>query len=281
MKKLFTVIMFIISCVVDVYGLVLMINQIKIDKVFLSVAIISNLLLVCLVILLVIDRLNYKRLGNISVDNIDLTVISQKNLNRKKIKGFEINTVEYKYVFSNNGFDAYFTFGGTVNKKIGKIKGIALNFSGDSNQTINDLNAYAYDLLSDPNKTKRIFGTVNPKNGLNKEVFFKFQHSLKKNERFKYVYHYRWNNCVNSDKDYIAAIPPFNNINPNVLIFEAVFKDKTVGDFRTYSIINYKAVNEELITPELIKEGQSFSYRFTLVEKFNMAVAVFYFNEKE
>ena len=49
MKKIFTVIMFIISCVVDVYGLVLMIHQIKIDEVFLSVVIIIIKVLLLLV----------------------------------------------------------------------------------------------------------------------------------------------------------------------------------------------------------------------------------------
>ena len=269
--------MFIIASIVDLYSFVAMINDLEENAVVLFIMVTSNIILLCLVISLIRDKLRIKKLGNITIDEIELTVISQKNLNRKQIKGFQVDTVKYKYEFSNNGFDAYFTFGGIVTKRIGKINGITLNFSGDSNQTINDIDAYAYDLISDPDKTKKINGTVNDKNGLNKGVFFKFLEPLKKNNVFLYTFHYRWNNCVNPDKDYIAAIPPFKHINPNVFTLEVSFKDKILKEIRPYIIIDSKVKNGDSSFLQVKKEEQYFESKIRLDKNFNMAIVVFYF----
>lgn len=102
-----------------------------------------------------------------------------------------------------------------------------MNFSGDSNQTFESIDAYAYDLINDQQKNYKIRGKSIKKNGLNKEVFFKFQHPLKRNEKFDYIFHYRWNNCVNPDKDYIAAIPPFKDINQKNYIWMLFLKIKS------------------------------------------------------
>lgn len=152
-----------------------------------------------------------------------------------------------------------------------------MNFSGDSNQTFESIDAYAYDLINDQQKNYKIRGKSIKKNGLNKEVFFKFQHPLKRNEKFDYIFHYRWNNCVNPDKDYIAAIPPFKDINPKELYLDVIFKDKIVCNFETYSINNYIVEEDERIFPVNENGYQKFSYRYILKSEFNFAVAVFYF----
>ena len=117
------------------------------------------------------------------------------------------------------------------------------------------------------------------KNGLNKEVSFKFHHPLKRNERFDYIFHYRWDNCVNSDKDYIAAIPPFSNIAPKELFLEVYFLDKKIRSFETYSINNYAVKEEERVFPINKKGYQKISYRYILRDKFNFAIAVFEFEQ--
>jgi len=40
-----------------------------------------------------------KKIGNICIDDIDLTVIGQKNITRKKINTLRANTVQYTYDF--------------------------------------------------------------------------------------------------------------------------------------------------------------------------------------
>ena len=277
MKKIFTGIMFIVSCVLDTYTLTLLIHDIELDDVIVLLAIISNIILVSFALGLVIEMQRIKKIGNICIDDIDLTVISQKNITRKKIKTLQVNTVHYTYEFSKNGFEAYIRFKGDVVKKIGTVKGIALNFSGDSNQTFENIDAYAYDLICDPQKEYKIIGKSLSRGGLNKEVFFKFQHPLKRNERFDYIFHYRWDNCVNPDKDYIAAIPPFKSINPRELTLDVIFKDTRVNNFETYSINNYTVEEEERVVPINENGYQKFSYRYALKDEFNFAVAVFNF----
>ena len=277
MKKIFTGIMFVISCVLDTYTLILLIHDIQFDEVIICLAIISNIILISLSFGLIIEVQKIKKIGNICIDDIDLTVISQKNITRKSIGALKADIVHYTYEFSQNGFDAYIRFKGEVVKKIGSVKGINLNFSGDSNQTFENIDAFAYDLICDPLKEHKIRGKSIKIGGLNKEVFFKFQHPLRKNERFDFVFHYRWDNCVNSDKDYIAAVPPFKNINPKELLLDVIFKDKTVCDFETYSINNYVVEEEERILPHYENEHQKFSYRYILKDEFNFAVAVFEF----
>ena len=189
LKKVFTGIMFLVSCVLDTYTLTLLISDIQLDEVIILLAIISNITLISLSLGLIIEMHRIKRIGNICIEDIDLTVISQKNLTRKKIRTLQANTVHYTYEFSQKGFDAYIRFKGEATKKIGSVKGISLNFSGDSNQTFENIDAYAYDLICDQQKDHKIRGKSIKKGGLNKEVFFKFQHPLKKNERFDYVFH--------------------------------------------------------------------------------------------
>lgn len=281
LKKIFIWIIFLISCIVDIYGFVLLINNFKFDVFFLLVATVSNIILISLFGGLVFEIYMLKKSGNIYIDDIDLTVINQKNLTRKKITDLEVNIVNYTYEFDQNGFDAYIRFKGKVVKYLGSVKGISLNFSGDSNQAYDNIEAYAYDLLYDPNKKNKINGKVNKQGGLNVEVFFKFQHPLKRNEQFDYVFHYRWNNCVNINKDYIAAIPPFKNIDPRTLDLKVIFKDKKVCSFEVYSINNYIVRYEARIVPDCENDNyQEYNYRYKLEEKFNFAVAVFSFDLK-
>lgn len=277
LKKVFTGIMFFVSCVLDTYTLTLLIRDIQFDEVVILFAIISTVTLISLCFGLASEMYKIKKLGNICIDDIDLTVISQKNITRKKIGTLRVNTIQYRYEFSENGFDAYIRFKGEVVKKFGTVKGISLNFSGDSNQTFKHIDAYAYDLIYDPQKKYKIMGKSGENGGLNKEVFFKFQYPLRKNERFDYLFHYRWDNCVNPDKDYIAAIPPFKNINPRELFLEVIFKDKRVRSFETYSINNYTVEEEERVKPVNEDGYQKFSYRYLLKDEFNFAVAVFVF----
>lgn len=124
-------------------------------------------------------------------------------------------------------------------------------------------------------------GKFAERGGLNKEVYFKFRYPMKKNERFDYLFHYRWNDCLNPQKDYIAAIPAFKHINPNELCLKVVFKDKVVHCFETYSINNYKVKEEERIIPYKEAKDQVFRYKYTLQEDFNFAVAVFYFKQQK
>lgn len=277
LKKIFSGIVFIISCVLDTYTLTLLIHDIQFDEVIIFLAVISNITLISLSFGLITEVQKIKKIGNICIDNIDLTVISQKNLTRKRISTLQANIVHYTYEFSKKGFDAYIRFKGKVIKEIGSVKGISLNFSGDSNQTFENIDAFAYDLICDPLKEYKIRGKSIKMGGLNKEVFFKFQHPLRKNERFDFVFHYRWDNCVNPDKDYIAAVPPFKNINPKELLLDVIFKDKTVCAFETYSINNYVVEEEERILPHDENGHQKFSYRYILKDEFNFAVAVFEF----
>lgn len=278
MKKIFTAIMSLISCILNIYSFALLVYNIEFGETVLLFAIISNIVLISLFCGLIMEVYKIKKLGNICIDDIDLTVISQKNLIRKKIRTLQVNTVQYTYKFSKGGFEAYIRFRGEVTKKIGSVKGISLNFSGDSNQTFKNIDAYAYDLIYDSQKKNKIGGKITKRGGLNKEVFFKFQHPLRKNERFDYIFHYKWDNCVNPDKDYIAAIPPFKNIYPKELYLDVIFEDKIVCDFETYSINNYKVEAEERIIPIYENGHQKFSYRYILKDTFNFAVAVFIFN---
>lgn len=277
MRKATTGVIFIISCIVDIYTFIGMLNELTISDTLKCLLYILNISLLISCVFLILEMRKVRLLGNISIDDIDLTVISQKNIKRKKINIFMVDGIEYKYVFFNNGFDAYIRFKGRVKKRIGKVKGIALNFSGDSNQTNDSIDAYAYDMISDANKKNKIKGKIAKRSGLNKEVFFRFKHPMKHNEKFDYIFHYRWNDCLNPQKDYIAMIPPFKYINPNVIDLKVVFEDKKVNCFETYSVNNCKVKKEVKIKPSYKGNKQIFKYKYTLNDDFNFAVAVFYF----
>lgn len=277
MKKIFTTIIFLITLVLDVCSIMLNIYDLKLDKVVFAFILLGNIVSVSLCVLLVLELYKRKKMGTITIDGIDLTVIGQKNLSRKKIKTLEVNHIEYEYIFSKNGFDAYIRYKGSVIKKWGTVNGININFSGDSNQRIDDIDAYAYDLIYDREQKYKIDVKSVQRDGLNKEVFFKFNHPLKRNEKFDYLFHYRWNNCVNSDKDYIAAIPPFENINPREIFLKVRFEDKHVKNFETYSFNKYSLKEEERVTPITTLNGQVFEYKYVLEEGFEIAIAFFHF----
>lgn len=214
------------SCIADINVIVSLVYDTPLEKNVVILTVICNVVMISLFSSLLLKQWKIRKKGNIHIGDIDLTVIGQKNITRKKIRTMQADTVEYLFEFSQNGFDAYINFKGKVVKPIGSVKGISLNFSGDSNQIFENIDAYGYDLMRDPQKQSKIKGLLLERGGLNKEVFFKFHPPLKKNKRFEYMFHYRWNNCVNPDKDYIAAIPPFKNIYPKVLSLSVVLRIK-------------------------------------------------------
>lgn len=268
----------IVSIIADLIT-ILSIQDKTINPNMYFVLLIINVPLVIVILNLCLKMNAQKNKGNIIVDGIVLTVISQKNITRSKNKDFEVSRIEYNYEFSDMGFDSYIRFAGKVKKIFGSVKGIYINCSGDSNQSFENIQAFAYNLSSDPNQRNKIYAESNMKEGLNKDVFFKFDHPLKKNERFDYLFHYRWDNCVNPKKDYIAAIPPFDTINPNTLSLNVKFKDMDVNTFETYSIYNFKAKYENRIAPETDHDGYIiYRKQYTISDNFNFAVAVFKFN---
>lgn len=99
LKKFFTGIMFIVSCVLDTYTLTLLIHDIQFNEIIILLTVIGNITLVSLSLGLIVEMQKIKKIGNICIDDIDLTVIGQKNITRKKINTLRANTVQYTYDF--------------------------------------------------------------------------------------------------------------------------------------------------------------------------------------
>ena len=99
LKKFFTGIMFIVSCVLDTYTLTLLIHDIQFNEIIILLTVIGNITLVSLSLGLIVEMQKLKKIGNICIDDIDLTVIGQKNITRKKINTLRANTVQYTYDF--------------------------------------------------------------------------------------------------------------------------------------------------------------------------------------
>lgn len=278
MKKIITTLLAIISAIGDIYAFATIIDEgLTIKTIHIFVIIIVNLFTFGLAGTLIYSSLKLKFQGNLKIEDIDLNVISQKNLTRKKIKNLSVDKIIYNYSFLNNGFDALIRFSGKCRKKYGFVKSISLNFSGDANQTFENIDAFAYDLINDSYKKEKIIAFNSDSSGLNKEVTFNFTKPLKKDERFDYIFHFKWENCVNPDKDYIAAIPPFKYCDTNCLELNVRFEKQRVTSFNTYVFNDFKYNHVETVNPNIHDSCFEYNSTIPIDNNFNFGIAIFTF----
>lgn len=278
MKKIVATLLTIISAIGDIYAFATIIDEgLVINTAHICIIIIVNLFTFGFAGLLVYKSLRLKFQGNLKIEGINLNVISQKNLTRKKIKNLSVDKIIYDYSFFNNGFDAFIRFSGKCRKKCGSVKSISLNFSGDANQTFDSIDAFAYDLINDPYKKEKIIAVSGDGSGLNKEVIFNFTKPLKKDEKFDYMFHFKWKNCVNPDKDYIAAIPPFKYCHTNCLELNVRFEGQEVTSFNTYVFKDFKYNHVETVNPVIHDSCYDYNSTIPIDDDFNFGIAIFNF----
>lgn len=276
-KTIFWGIFTFIGFFMDFYTFILLLSEKKVEKLFIIIVLAVNFLICSLAVAAFIKFVSAKKKSIIMIENIELTTIGHKNLTRKKNTDALITDMKYAFYVENGGFDLYITFTGEIRRTFGSVRGIELNFSGDSNTGLEQIDAYAFDLLNDPQQQHKIYPELIGGDGLNKRMLFKFINELKKNEKFSFIYHYKWANCVNEHKDYVAAIPPFKYRSTKTLPITIQFKNYEMRRLTVYSINGNKPREERQLFPEVSGNVSTYEYIYNLDDDFDFAIAVFEF----
>jgi len=151
---------------------------------------------------------------HIVIDNINMVTVDHEFNNYKDLirqsKRFEVQSVSYIYEFIGSDFKSIRTYKGKCSSRHKATEGFPLVVAGDNNSTFAEIDCYAYDLIEDATRSRKLYPELMSNEGLYKFACYRFRRPLRHNQEFHIEAHYTWPDCVSSEKDYILASPIFD-----------------------------------------------------------------------
>jgi hypothetical protein len=284
LNKYFNKMVVILSFFVLVHSIIsILFDKISIlMNVLFIISIIQVPICVSLIVLLIINKRK-----NIVIEDINLVTLNHELNNYKdilrKIKYFDIHSVNYIYEFKGTGFTSIRTYKGKCISRKNNILSFPLVVAGDHNTSFKEIDCYVYDLIEDREKKQKRKPEVVIE-GLYKFINYNFNAPLEFNQKFHIEVCYTWPNCVSAEKDYILASPIFFSKSFDRFNVELRFFDKKPIRIKKYVVDRYKKyIFRGELTIDSIQKNRGFSSFIDrdIEMKDNIAFYVYIYNFKE
>lgn len=147
--------------------------------------------------------------ASISIDGLRIDSLNLANLERCCNDTLVVKNAKHKAIIDKYNLYAAWNYSGHCRGKLGE-SGIEFSIDSDSNNSLQSINCYGYDLIVDPEKKNKISPFLIGPEGMSKKIKLPFLKHVGRGDRFDVMLRFFLKNCMALGRDYYISTLSFS-----------------------------------------------------------------------